>query len=225
MLSIYDTITSIFTDICRPEVSVLGFFWLLHFQKCAAFFCRMAVNKGLNMFISFNYGSIHFQDGIIYAKLQSPCELVLHHQKPFYPTTIRHSRSQKLMADLLHCRSPSFIAINPFLPACQNLFWALLHFYFSIIYSNTKFHHMLVFFDLPCPTQSRLLPKAAVTLQATPNYGWWFCQCGKCANRRQICHTQTLWNTKTFTWRWSAQSPLCRVAKVRSFHLYAEITH
>lgn len=38
--------------------------------------------------------------------------------KTLLSTTIRHSRSQKLMADSRHCRSPSFIAINPFsLPA------------------------------------------------------------------------------------------------------------
>lgn len=94
--------------------------WLLlggcTFKRALAF-RRMAVNKGLNVFGVFNWRSISIQDSNV-RKTSISMWACAASPKPFYPTTIRHSRSQKLMADLLHCRSPSFIAINPFsLPA------------------------------------------------------------------------------------------------------------
>lgn len=108
--------------------------------------------------------------------------------KPFYPPTIRHSRSQKLMADSLRCRSPSFIAINPFSLPAKIYSGHFLHFYF---FSNTRIHHMLCSLTAShsLPTPSPTLPSPFKRHQTTVG---WFCRCGKCAKRRQICQTQTL---------------------------------
>lgn len=86
--------------------------------------------------------------------------------KAFYPPTIRHSRSQKLMADSLRCRSPSFIAINPFSLPAKIYSGHFLHFYFFFKHQNPPY--ALLPYRFPLAPDS--FPDAPVTLQATPNH-------------------------------------------------------
>lgn len=85
--------------------------------------------KNVWVFLFFFKRSIKFPDSksrraLISMRACSPST------KPFYPPTIRLSRSQKLMADSLRCRSPSFIAINPFSLPAKNYSGHFLRFYF-----------------------------------------------------------------------------------------------
>lgn len=128
--------------------------------------------------------------------------------KPFYPPNIRHSRSQKLMADSLRCRSPSFIAINPFSLPAKIYSGHFLHFYFIFyFFSNTRIRHMLCSLTAShsLPTPSPTLPSpfkrhqtAADGFAGAENVQ----SCGRFVKRRR-CEIQ-----KTFTWRCAGlQSP------------------
>lgn len=161
MLFIYYSIVSIFTDtsgpVDSPEVSIILLLFLAALSRELRLLCRVAANKGLKIFVLFFFKrSIKFPDSKSRRASMRACSPST---KPFYPPTIRHSRSQKLMADSLRCRSPSFIAINPFSLPAKIYSGHFLRFYFIFLnfFSNTRIHHMLCSLT-SLPTCSRLLP-------------------------------------------------------------------
>lgn len=85
-----------------------------------------------------------------------------------------------------------FLAMNPFsLPA---KFYSRNFYDYYIIFLNAKIHHRLCFCCMLFSSRAQHAPNAPVPpFRSAPNQSW------RCANRQQICQTQILWNTKTFS--------------------------